>query len=1173
MFHVVHRTPLGVLFETKVEASTIQEVVDILNIPVSTLPTVCCLGETPILRKHWKTIDLELQEEFGTESRELVFTTIPQGGAFKQILGLIASIALTIIAPYAAGFLAPLLGITSTIGISLLAAGIVLAGSFLIGTFLNSSNASQNATQESQQASPTYSLSGQGNQARLFEPIPKLYGKHLLYPDYAAQPYTEYVGNDQYLNQLFSLGLGEYQIHQMRIEDTVFWDEVSGLTGNYTGIQIQVVPPNTAVTLFHAQVINSAEVGGQEFEDPAEWSGPYVANPADTITNKLQVDVIFSQGLFYSNDQGGLSNESATVEFQARVINTAGIPVGSWFQLGVHTYTRATFTPQRITETYSVSDARYEVRARRVSAKPTSSRYRSDIQWGGLKAFIPDDNTYADVTLLAVRMLATSQLTQTSSKKVNTIQTAKLPIWNPNTNAWSAPVVTRSIAWVAADVIRNTVYGADYADDYIDLDKLAELDEIWTERGDTFNAVFDTTYSIWEALTLILRAGRTSPVMVAGKITFVRDEVRPIPRGQFTPANIKRNSMDVQHILFDEESPDDIIVQFMDERTWRRNEVQCKQVGSESNKPERMEFFGITDRAQAWREGMFIGAVNAKRRIVASFTTEMSGRLLMRGDLISLAHDLYEWGQFGLIDGYDTVSRVLWLSEPMEWGDETEAYIRLRKRNGSSWGPVKILPYEDGDAHKVIVDGIDLTIVEVVQGPITSTFNLETDSAITSYIIGFLETSYKDFIIISGKPKDELVDLTCIIEDPSVHTVDFGSPPDETYPFTGLVNIPRPVVTFFSAAEDTLSDPNMPTVVFAWGAATQATSYVLQISYDNIIWETIYQGSATQFTYMVYSGVLFARVAGINTQSGPWKTFSAVFGIGSMTPLPTQEITYDYSVNAGSLSIEWLSAVRATSYRLEIYAETTPGSGVFNSLKITRTLVGTSQQFNATDIQNVGGPWPAIRIRIISVNSLGESDPAIQDVAGITLDTITFLSLQSPYTRNTFTIQWAVSNATSYTVKVRVDGVEKLSYNSLTNTQQVTLADMITQGGPWREMVIGVTAVAGILTSAESTLTVRAPTITAVTSAGGSYDGTNVELSWNQTVDNGVEQTKVYRNSTNNFSTATLLNTQTKASGTASTYDDPRDPVDDAGTWYYYITAYDPTVPQESSPVGLIVTI
>ena len=146
---------MGVIKEVDVNASTIQEVVDQLNIPVNTFPTVCMRGEKPILRKHWNTIDLHSEEFHNTPGNELTFVTIPQGDIFKNILSLVATIALTIFAPYAAGFLAPLLGISSTLGLQLLQAGIVLAGSFLIGTFLAPSPTTPNVNNGV--ASPTSS--------------------------------------------------------------------------------------------------------------------------------------------------------------------------------------------------------------------------------------------------------------------------------------------------------------------------------------------------------------------------------------------------------------------------------------------------------------------------------------------------------------------------------------------------------------------------------------------------------------------------------------------------------------------------------------------------------------------------------------------------------------------------------------------------------------------------------------------------------------------------------------------------------------------------------------------------------------------------------------------------------------------------------------------------------
>jgi len=77
--------------------------------------------------------------------------------------------------------------------------------------------------------SPTYSLGAQGNQARIDQPIPVIYGRHVIYPDFAAQPYVEFSGNEQFIYQLFSIGQGSYTIEQIRIEDTLTssFDEIT----------------------------------------------------------------------------------------------------------------------------------------------------------------------------------------------------------------------------------------------------------------------------------------------------------------------------------------------------------------------------------------------------------------------------------------------------------------------------------------------------------------------------------------------------------------------------------------------------------------------------------------------------------------------------------------------------------------------------------------------------------------------------------------------------------------------------------------------------------------------------------------------------------------------------------------------------------------------------------
>ena len=70
--------------------------------------------------------------------------------------------------------------------------------------------------------SPTYSISATRNTARLDQPIASHYGQVSYPPDYAAAPYTFAVDatNDQYVDELLCLGMGEFTINDIFIGDT-----------------------------------------------------------------------------------------------------------------------------------------------------------------------------------------------------------------------------------------------------------------------------------------------------------------------------------------------------------------------------------------------------------------------------------------------------------------------------------------------------------------------------------------------------------------------------------------------------------------------------------------------------------------------------------------------------------------------------------------------------------------------------------------------------------------------------------------------------------------------------------------------------------------------------------------------------------------------------------------
>ena len=396
-------------------------------------PTICLRNASPVLRGRW-------DDTFIAENDLIVFVPLPQGGVGggKNPLRTILMLAVMVAAPYLGGLIAGAIGVTSTIGVSLITAGVALVGTTLVNVLLPPPKpAAPSFGKGVPSPSPTYSLTAQGNQARLTQPIPVVYGRHRVFPDLAATPWAEYDGNEQYLHQLHCIGQGAHEVEQIRIEDTPI--------ASFEEIETETVPPGGAVTLFETDVVTAPEIAGQELigvndreEGKDGWVGPFTANPAGTRATEIGIDVVMPRGLYYAADDGSLEARTVTWEVEARAVDDDGAATGGWIAVASESVTAAENTPQRRSYRYSLDAGRYEVRVGRTNDKSGDARAGHVIHWGGLKAFLEDAPAFGAVTLLAVRMRATDNLSQRSARMINCIVTRKLPVWDPEAG-WSEP--------------------------------------------------------------------------------------------------------------------------------------------------------------------------------------------------------------------------------------------------------------------------------------------------------------------------------------------------------------------------------------------------------------------------------------------------------------------------------------------------------------------------------------------------------------------------------------------------------------------------------------------------------------------------------------------------------------------------------------------------------------
>ncbi len=919
--------------------------------PKTDRPLICILNGKAVLRRDWdKCIE---------DGDTVAFVTLVQGdggGGGSNPIATVAMLAVMYFAPE----LAPALGL-SGIPATLLTIGVEVAGAALVNALFGPPIPPKASMLP--RPSPTYTLSARGNSARLQEPIPVHYGRMMVYPSYAAEPYTEYAGNEQYLYQLLCLGQGSFSIESIRLLTT----DISA----FPGVTYEVVQPGGTVTLFPANVVTSGLVTGQELmtsnepgAPPNVTIGPFAANAPATQANAIAIDIVLPRGLYYANDNGGLDTRTVTWLVEGQLIDDNGTALGAWFTLGNETLTLATNTPQRISYRYAVTLGRYQVRATRTNAKDLSSRAANDLIWGAMRAYLPGSQQYGDVTLIAVRMLATNVLSSATSNKINVIATRMLPTWNPSTG-WGAPVATRSIAWALADCCKAS-YSAGLLDANIDLNALYALDQIWSPRGDYFDGIFDTRTTFWSALTQIARAGRAKPFPQSGIYHFVRDQAQTMPVALFSTRSIVQGSFKVQYLMPTEQAPDSVIVQYLDSTTWLPATVQCTLAGSTSAKPAQLQLFGVTDRNHAWREGMYEAACNRYRRTLPQFQTEMEGFIPSFGDLVAISHDMPQWGQSGevvdviglsLVNGAVTATGTITitLTEPMTYTAGQQHYIAFRKANGSMSGP---WPCTEGTTPEIVV---------LSQTPDMIPYTGSSQER-AHFAFGAGSSYARNVLVRSVRPRnDHVVEMMFVNDDPNVHTADqTGSAPAAP----GAWLLPPVTAQAPISGLDVVQSgtPSNPILSPSWQPAAGADHYWVQASYDaGQSWTNVTEPSTPGCTFAAPPGPIMLRVAAVGLTVSTWTTWNSTAGVAIAPPSNILNLALAEAFTGAIAKIKWDAAARMSSYTVHVWA----GSPL--AIVRTRTVTTNYFEYSASDAATDGGPWRNLEFEVIANGSGGST--------------------------------------------------------------------------------------------------------------------------------------------------------------------------------------------------------
>ena len=814
---------------------------------------------------------------------------------------------------------------------------------------------------------PVFSVKGRNNSIRLGEPIEVAYGKNRIYPSYASRPYYQYENNDQFQFSLFCLGQGEYAIESVQISDTAITE--------YQEASYEIVPPGSQTTLFPINVYTSPEAGGQALRAPNEdtyvapgWVGPFPANPSSTQTNKIQIDLVFPKGLYAVDKKGRLETVGLTVEVEARLINDAGTPIGSYFSLfSPIVVTGATTTPQRRTYSADVTLGRYEVRLRRTSDLYGGSNVGHDVEWEGMRGYLNTIPDFGDVTLLAVKIRATSNLNEQTNATVNVICTRKLPVYE--SAGFTDPQETRSIVWAFVDIFRS-LYGARITDTmFFDFDALTALDATFAARGDYFDYVFRDPITVWEAARTVARVGRAVPLLVGSLITIKRDEPLEIPVAMFTQDNIVKGSFEWNVLLWEPYDHDSVSVTYIEPSTgYKEEQIIATLPGGTSDSPEEITIPGIGNRAQAYREAMYIAAGKQYLRENITFDTGMEGHIPTFGDLIAIAHDTPQWGQAGLIVHAEEESGGvfrLWLSEPVVWSESesSQHVIMLRGRPTTLIGPFSVTPTSDPKQILITIDASSSGAVDFLLGRTTEPM---------LYLFGISGSITKYAKVVKVEPQSgEVVRITAVNDEPIIHSFDELEVPALTTPTVTLTPPDLPEITSLTLTQ---LDVSLHIIQASWSAAYGAQYYVIQTSQDGVNYQSRGTTTRTSIQLQVFPGELWVKVAAVNVGQGPWIEETLVVGLiaGLENYVPWDALEW---------SIRWNIANNETGYRVDVY-DNSSSSPV---LKRTTALVVDTREFNYTYAMALSD-GNVVRDMLVQVTPLFVDDPDTSEAAPASLD-------------------------------------------------------------------------------------------------------------------------------------------------------------------------------------------
>lgn len=511
-------------------------------------------------------------------------------------------------------------------------------------------------------------------------------------------------GARQYLHLLYCAGEGELQdIRNIRINENP--------ADNYKDVQIDIRLGTNDQTIIPNFADNYADQP-LNYELSGAWATHEVQG---NLCTGIELTVALPNGLYYSNDQGGMDLTSVTLAAECRIVGsmTAWTPLplcdstgtdaflsrkdGAWVRSlngaavgGGYSGRINEATNRAVYRVYRFENlpaGRYEVRVRCVHKDGNTTRYVNRVYWTQLTQIVYDDFVHPGKALIGIRALATEQLSGNDPAVSWVQERSKLYVWNPYAKAYEEKRADNP-AWACYDILhqcrkidgRYIVRGEPA--DRLSYDMFKAWAEQCDSKGYTFNYIYDSAMQVWEALRYPETVGRGKVIMQGTRFTCVYDYAAQ-PSQLFTVGNIKQDSLK-EEFQGTQGRANVVEISFMNkDKNYERDVLPVfadDYDASESlSTPTQIELMGCTDLKQAYAHGRHALRANKYELRTCTFDAFVDAIACTIGDVILLQHDVTEWGSGGRVVSVDGAAVTLDRTVTMAEGKQYRLMVRDSK--------------------------------------------------------------------------------------------------------------------------------------------------------------------------------------------------------------------------------------------------------------------------------------------------------------------------------------------------------------------------------------------------------------------------------------------------------------------------------------------------------------